>query len=230
MTKPPASPEPPRVLVADDQADVLTALRLLCKGEGLAVDTANSPSALLTAVEKNDYAVVLMDLNYTRDTTSGREGLDVLEKLQRFDPTLPVIVMTAWGTINLAVEAVQRGAKDFIQKPWENPRLIQILRTQIELHSVLRRAGRLEAENKMLRGAETIPDEETLVAQALRNRPDIIAEEQRVLAAKQGLSAIKLALVHLWHSMHFMVASNHVRAAPSSFPSLAFLERRLVIF
>ena len=168
MTKPPASPDPPRVLVADDQADVLTALKLLCKGEGLAVDTASSPAALLAAAEKNDYAVVLMDLNYTRDTTSGREGLDVLEKLQRFDPTLPVIVMTAWGTINLAVEAVQRGAKDFIQKPWENARLIQILRTQIELHSALRRAGRLEAENKMLRGAETIPD---LVAKSAAMRP-----------------------------------------------------------
>ena len=168
MTKPPANPEPPRVLVADDQVDVLTALKLLCKGEGLAVDTADSPAALLAAAEKNDYAVVLMDLNYTRDTTSGREGLDVLEKLQRFDPTLPVIVMTAWGTINLAVEAVQRGAKDFIQKPWENPRLIQILRTQIELHSALRRAGHLEAENKMLRGAETIPD---LVAKSAAMRP-----------------------------------------------------------
>ena len=168
ITKAPATPEPPRVLVADDQADVLTALKLLCKGEGLAVDTASSPAALLAAAEKNNYSVVLMDLNYTRDTTSGREGLDVLEKLQRFDPTLPVIVMTAWDTINLAVEAVQRGAKDFIQKPWEYQRLIEILRTQIELHSALRRAGRLEAENKMLRSAETIPD---LVVKSAAMRP-----------------------------------------------------------
>ncbi len=156
MSKPTPS-SVPRVLIADDQTDVLLALKLLCKGEGLAVDTVTSPTAALQSAERNDYAVVLIDLNYTRDTTSGREGLELLERLLQLDPTLPVVVMTAWGSINLAVEAVQRGAKDFIQKPWENERVTRILRTQIELRGALRRAGRLEAENKLLRSADAGP-------------------------------------------------------------------------
>lgn len=168
MSKIPPAPAPPRVLVADDQTDVLLALKLLCKGEGLAVDTVTSPTAALQSAERNDYAVVLIDLNYTRDTTSGREGMDLLARLLQIDPNLPVVVMTAWGSINLAVEAVQRGAKDFVQKPWENERLIRILRTQIELSHALRQAGRLEAENKLLRGADAGPD---LIARSAAMRP-----------------------------------------------------------
>jgi DNA-binding NtrC family response regulator len=135
-----------RILVADDQADVLEALRLLLKAEGYAIETATSPAGVVSALEAREYAAVLMDLNYARDTTSGREGLDLLPRIQALDPTLPVIVMTAWATIELAVEAMRRGARDFIQKPWENARLLSIVRTQIDLARALRRGDRLEAE------------------------------------------------------------------------------------
>src|ERR1700720_4288455 len=141
----------PRILIADDQADVLEALRLLLKGEGYQIESATSPAGIISALETRDFDVVLMDLNYTRDTTSGQEGLDVLSRIQTIDSILPVIVMTAWGTVGLAVEAMRRGARDFIQKPWENERLLSILRTQVELYRALRRGQRLEAENRILR-------------------------------------------------------------------------------
>src|ERR671927_371012 len=142
----------PRVLVADDQADVLEALRLLLKGEGYRIETVTSPAAVLDTVAARDFDLLLIDLNYTRDTTSGHEGLDLLTRLQQQDATLPVVVMTAWGSVELAVEAMRRGARDFIQKPWENARLLTILRTQIELGRALREGKRLEAENLLLRG------------------------------------------------------------------------------
>jgi DNA-binding NtrC family response regulator len=141
----------PRLLVADDQPDVLEALRLLLKGEGFAIETVSSPAAVLGALETREFAAVLIDLNYARDTTSGQEGLDLLGRIQEVDSSLPVIVMTAWGSIELAVEAMRRGARDFIQKPWENARLVSIVRTQIELGRALRRGHRLEAEMKLLR-------------------------------------------------------------------------------
>jgi len=142
---------PIRVLVADDQAHVLEALRLLLKAEGYDIETATSPAAILRAVEEREFDAVLMDLNYTRDTTSGREGLDLLSRLQAIDQTLPAIVMTAWGSVDLAVEAMRRGARDFVQKPWENERLLSIVRTQVDLGRALRRGQRLEAENRVLR-------------------------------------------------------------------------------
>ncbi len=145
-----------RVLIADDQPDVLEALRLLLKGEGFQIESANSPAGVLTAIEARDFDVVIMDLNYSRDTTSGEEGLDLLTRIQQVDTILPVIVMTAWGTVKLAVEAMRRGARDFIQKPWDNERLISIVRTQIELRNALRKGLRLEAENRLLR-AEGVP-------------------------------------------------------------------------
>jgi DNA-binding NtrC family response regulator len=157
----------PRVLIADDQPDVLLALRLLLKGEGFELETATSPGAILNAVENRDFDAVLMDLNYARDTTSGQEGLDLLCRIQTLDSTLPVIVMTAWGSVQLAVEAMRRGARDFIQKPWENARLLTIVKTQVELGRALRRGQRLEAENRLLR-AEGSP---TLIAQAPSMRP-----------------------------------------------------------
>src|SRR5579875_1898903 len=129
-----------RVLIADDQPDVLEALRLLLKGEGFSIESATSPAAILAALETRDFDVVLMDLNYTRDTTSGQEGLDLLARIQALDPMLPVVVMTAWGTVELAVEAMRRGARDFIQKPWDNARLLSIAKTQVELSAALRRA------------------------------------------------------------------------------------------
>ncbi len=142
----------PFVLIADDQSDVLESLRLLLKGEGYRTDSASSPAALLAALDTADYDVLLMDLNYARDTTSGQEGLDLLARIQSIDATLPVVVMTAWGSVELAVEAMRRGARDFIEKPWDNSRLLSILRTQIELGQALRRGQLLEEENRLLRG------------------------------------------------------------------------------
>jgi DNA-binding NtrC family response regulator len=138
-----------RLLIADDQRDVLEALRLLLKGEGYQIDTVESPAAVLNALEQRDYDVVLIDLNYARDTTSGQEGLDLLTRIHSADEMLPVVVMTAWGSINVAVEAMRRGARDFVEKPWENERLKSIIRTQTELGRALRRATRLEAQSRV---------------------------------------------------------------------------------
>lgn len=146
-----------RVLVADDQPSILEAVELLLQPQGIHVDTVRSPQLLLEALGQSDYDVLLIDLNYTRDTTSGQEGLDLLARLQEIDPRLPVIVMTAWGNIDLAVESIKRGARDFIQKPWENERLISLIRVHAELHQALRRARQLELENRLLR-AEGMPE------------------------------------------------------------------------
>ena len=156
-----------RVLIADDLPDVLEALRLLLKGEGFATESATSPAGILAALDAQDFDLVLMDLNFARDTTSGQEGLDLLRRLQTMDSTLPVVVMTAWGSVNLAVEAMRRGARDFVQKPWDNARLLAILRTQIDLSRALRQGLRLEAENRLLR-AEGRP---TLLAESPAMRP-----------------------------------------------------------
>ena len=146
-----------RILIADDQADVIEALRLLLKREGYKLDSVESPKQALQAIENRDYDLALIDLNYSRDTTSGDEGLELLAKIQTLDAMLPVVVMTAWSSIELAVEAMRRGARDFVQKPWENERLASILRTQLELSDALRRGQRLEAENQLLRG-ENMPE------------------------------------------------------------------------
>ncbi len=152
------------VLIADDQPDVLEALRLLLKNENYRIATASSPAEVLPAIEANDFDLVLMDLNYARDTTSGQEGLDLLSRIRAADSTLPVVVMTAWGSVELAVEAMRRGARDFIQKPWDNARMLTILRTQIELGQAIRKGQRLEAENQLLReNGESRP---TLIAKS----------------------------------------------------------------
>ena len=152
-----------RILLADDQQDIRESLRLLLKNEGYETYAAASPSEALVAIEAREFDAVLMDLNYTRDTTSGREGLDLLTAIQKVDSTLPVIVMTAWSSLELAVEAMRLGARDFLQKPWENARLLSILRTQIDLRQALRRATRLEAENRLL---------------SVESRPTLIAESE----------------------------------------------------
>ncbi len=149
--------EPIRVLVADDQAHILEAVEILLRPHGMVADCVRSPQLLLEALGQNDYDVLLIDLNYTRDTTSGQEGLDLLARIQEFDPRLPVIVMTAWGNIDLAVESIKRGARDFVQKPWENERLLSLIRVHAELHRTLRRARQLEMENRLLR-AEGMPE------------------------------------------------------------------------
>ncbi|MCA9634603.1 MAG: sigma-54-dependent Fis family transcriptional regulator [Myxococcales bacterium] len=146
-----------RVLVADDQADVLAALRLLLKGQGYQLHQARSPAEILAAVELHDFDAILIDLNYARDTTSGREGLDLLAQLAALDATLPVLVMTAWSSVDGAVEAMRRGARDYIQKPWDNARLLATLRAQIELARAQRRSGRLAEENERLAGGGELP-------------------------------------------------------------------------
>src|SRR5690242_2840519 len=163
----------PTILMADDQPDVLEALKFLIKGEGYQAEAVTSPAAVLDAVERREFDALVMDLNYTRDTTSGQEGLDLLTRIQNLDTTLPVIVMTAWGSVELAVEAMRRGARDFIQKPWDNARVSAILKTQIELGRALRKGQRLEAENRALR-AERFPE---MVAQSAAMRPvlDVIS-------------------------------------------------------
>src|SRR5438876_7420115 len=141
-----------RILIADDQKDVLEALRMLLKSEGYKTEPVSSPASIIQALEARDFDALLMDLNYARDTTSGQEGLDLLTRVHVLDGTLPVVVMTAWGSVEVAVEAMRRGARDFIQKPWDNARLLAIIRTQIELSQALRKGQRLEAENSLLRG------------------------------------------------------------------------------
>src|SRR5438309_10501772 len=156
-----------RVLIADDQPDVLEALRLLLKRDGYKIESAESPKQVLSMIETRDYDAAIIDLNYSRDTTSGQEGLDLLGKIQALDGLLPVIVMTAWGSVDLAVEAMRRGARDFVQKPWENERLSTIARTQLELSQALRRGHRLELENQLLRG-DNLP---TMIARSPAMEP-----------------------------------------------------------
>jgi DNA-binding NtrC family response regulator len=167
---------PPRILIADDQPDVLEALRLLLKGEGFVVETVTSAAALLRAAESTEFDAALIDLNYTRDTTSGREGLSLLGKLHAIDGTLPVVVMTAWGSVEGAVEAMRLGARDYVEKPWDNNRLLATLRTQTELARALRATGRLAADNERLRGASA--------------RPVFVAESRPMLAVLSQLERI----------------------------------------
>jgi DNA-binding NtrC family response regulator len=170
MTQPlNAQAETSSVLIADDQPDVLEALRLLLKNEGFETHTVNSPAGVLHALERRDFDALLLDMNYTRDTTSGREGLELINQLQVLEPTLPIIVMTAWGSVGGAVEAIRRGARDYIEKPWDNSRLLTVLRTQIELGRALRRAQRLETENRLLRPtSDGLPK---IIAESPRMRP-----------------------------------------------------------
>ena len=142
-----------RILIADDQADVLKALRLLLRPEGYDITTASSVEEIVDAIHRNDFDVILMDLNYIRGETSGRQGLDLLKRIRHIDETLPVVVMTAWSSVELAVEVMRYGAGDFIQKPWQNERLLSVLQTQIELGRVLRESRKLSQEIDVLKEA-----------------------------------------------------------------------------
>ncbi len=141
----------PTILVADDQPDIIEALRLLLKGAGYSVESARSVAAIVAAVESRTLDVVLMDLNYTRDTTSGREGLSALRRIRQVDDSLPVIVMTAWGSVDGAVDAIRNGASDYVEKPWDNTRLLTTVNTQVELGKAVRAGRRLERENRALK-------------------------------------------------------------------------------
>jgi DNA-binding NtrC family response regulator len=158
----------PRILVADDQDDVLAALRLLLKGEGYATQTATSPTEVLELLQAADFDALLLDLNYTRDTTSGQEGLDLLPKVQALDSTLPIIVMTAWSSIPTAVEAIRRGARDYVEKPWDNERLLSTIRSQLELGRAVRKAQVLEAQVELLRTGADVPQ---LIAESKAMQP-----------------------------------------------------------
>ncbi len=147
---------PPRILIADDQQDVLDALRLLLKGHGYCIETVNSPADLLAAVARQEFDILLIDLNYARDTTSGREGLDMLSRLKEIEDAPPVVAMTGWATVGLAVEAMQYGVSDFVAKPWTNTRLLEILRRQIE-------AGRERRESRRCAAEEARAQEEALI-------------------------------------------------------------------
>jgi sigma-B regulation protein RsbU (phosphoserine phosphatase) len=142
------NPRPRRALIADDDADILTALRLLLANDGYELETVSSPAALLAALERSQFDVVLMDLNYARDTTSGREGIDLISRIHALDPVLPIVVMTGWGTVDLAVEAMRRGVRDFVQKPWDNARLLQTLNKQVKLARARRSAQHRLAETR----------------------------------------------------------------------------------
>lgn len=164
-----------RVLAADDQQHILDAIELLLRPEGYEVDFARSPVLVREALATATYDAALIDLNYTRDTTSGKEGLDLISEIAAGDSTLPIIVMTAWANVEVAVEAMRRGARDFIQKPWENERLLSIVRTQVELHRALEAAQRLEAENMLLRNSA---------------RPDFIASAPSMQPVLDAISRV----------------------------------------
>jgi DNA-binding NtrC family response regulator len=166
---------PARVLAADDQQHILDAIELLLRPEGYEVDFARSPVLAREALATATYDAALIDLNYTRDTTSGKEGLDLISEIAAGDSTLPIIVMTAWANVEVAVEAMRRGARDFIQKPWENERLLSIVRTQVELHRALEAAQRLEAENMLLRNSA---------------RPDFIASAPSMQPVLDAISRV----------------------------------------
>ena len=146
--------EGPRILIADDQPDLIDALRLLLKGEGIQIEATNSPEATLAAIATGSFDLLLMDLNYSGDTTSGREGISLLSKVQALDSLLPVVVMTGWGSVDLAVEAMRLGVRDFVQKPWDNHQLVTTLRAEIEEGRVRRQ--RLELEQRELDEARRI--------------------------------------------------------------------------
>jgi phosphoserine phosphatase RsbU/P len=150
----------PRILIADDQQDVLDALRLLLKGHGYSIETVNSPSDLLAAVARQEFDILLIDLNYARDTTSGREGLDVLSRLKENEEAPPVVAMTGWATVGLAVEAMQYGVSDFVEKPWTNTRLLEILQKQIGLGRERRELRRRALEEARAREEALIHQQE----------------------------------------------------------------------
>jgi len=168
-------PAPARLLIADDQPHILEALQLLLKPEGYLLHAVRSPGELMTEMACESFDAILIDLNYSRDTTSGAEGLDLLRRIRAADSQLPVVVMTAWGNIDLAVEAIRQGARDFIQKPWENARLLSVLRTQIELSQALRRSRLLEAENLLLRATD---------------RPEFIATAPSMRPLLEGIARV----------------------------------------
>ena len=224
----------PTILIADDQADVREALRMLLKAEGLASAASDSPAVALAAAREHEFACALIDLNYTRDTTSGEEGLELLEQLRQHAPELPVVVMTAWGNVPLAVEAMRRGAADFIEKPWDNTRLMRVLKAQMALGASVRRQRRLEAENALLRGdgageliaespamrqvldmvARIAPsDANVLVLGENGTGKGVIAERIHALSPRAGNSLVKVNMGGINENVFESEMFGHVRGA-----------------
>ncbi len=164
-----------RILIADDQRDVLSALKLLFKAEQYETLAVQAPAEVLSALEQSDFDLVLMDLNYRQDTTSGSEGLQLIEDIRAIDSEIPLVVMTAWSSVTVAVDAMRRGAGDFVEKPWDNQRLLSIVRNQIALGRSLRRGRRLEAENALLRTPQPL----AFIAESDAMRP-VLALIERV--------------------------------------------------
>lgn len=167
-------PKPYHILVADDQVAVLDALKMLLRGEGFEVTTVRSPQVALDSISMHEYDLLLLDLNYARDTTSGREGVELIIRIKEIDRQVPIIVMSAWGTIDLAVEVVRMGARDFVQKPWDDERLVNTIRVQAELYRALRRGQSLEAENQLLRAQGKV----TFIAESPEMQPVVDAIAQ----------------------------------------------------
>lgn len=169
----------PRILIADDQQDVLDALRLLLKGHGYSIETVNSPAELLAAVGGQEFDILLIDLNYARDTTSGREGLDLLSRLKEIEDAPPVVAMTGWATVGLAVEAMQFGVSDFVEKPWTNTRLLEILTKQVSLGRERRESRRLAAEEARAREAALLhlQEQEREIAEAKAIQEKLLPRE-----------------------------------------------------
>jgi len=156
QTYPEGASEAVRVLIADDQPQILEALQLLLKKCGFSTQAVNDPARLLRALEQDSFDAVLLDLNYTRDTTAGQEGLELISQIRARDKLLPVLAMTAWGSVDQAVEAMRRGASDFVQKPWENRQLLQKLQDQVSRAQGQRRVQSQQDEE--LRAAREIQD------------------------------------------------------------------------
>jgi DNA-binding NtrC family response regulator len=192
----------PRILIADDQADILSALKLLLKREGFDVATATSPAGVLDVTAREHVDVALMDLNYSRDTTSGEEGLELVDQLKKLHPELPVVVMTAWATVEVAVQAMRRGANDFLEKPWNNQRLLSVIKNQVQLAEARQRGRRLADENAILRAS----DGTSLIATS-RPMQDVVRLARQVASSKASVlitgepgtgKSLLAKLIHDW--------------------------------
>jgi DNA-binding NtrC family response regulator len=224
----------PTVLIADDQRDIREALRLLLKAEGIGCVAVDGPAAAVEAARKQRLDAALIDLNYTRDTTSGAEGLDLLRELKKLDAEMPVVAMTAWGTIDVAVEAMRLGAGDFVEKPWDNQRLVSIVRNQLALGQARRNERRLAAENALLRAGEdeefvaTSPPMRTLLATLARVAPSdanvlilgengtgkgVIARKLHEASRRAAASFVKVNMGGIPESVFEAEMFGHVRGA-----------------
>jgi sigma-B regulation protein RsbU (phosphoserine phosphatase) len=186
-----------RILIADDQLDVLRALCLLLKGHGYTTETVTSPGDLLEALGRSEFDLLLMDLNYARDTTSGREGLDLLAQLRAIDGVRAIVVMTGWATVGIAVEAMQRGVTDFVEKPWRNAQLLEVLSKQIALGRERRERARLAVQETQAQRviATQFHEQEHEIAEARAIQEGFLPKEIPQLAGYEIASAWQSARV-----------------------------------